>query len=91
MVAPQKFIKELMKSLSLLSIRLLWLITWFWSKKTQANIVLGRSFLRSVGAFIDVKKGCIRFRFPIKGRFSFPLKDKEVLIEGKNAFDPGKT
>ena len=51
--------------------------------KAQANIVLGRSFLRSMGAFIDVKKGCIRFRFPIEGRFSFPLKEKEVLIEGK--------
>ena len=59
--------------------------------KAQANIVLGRSFLRSVGAFIDVKKGHIRLRFLIRGRFSFPLKDKEVLIEGKIAFDPEKT
>ena len=59
--------------------------------KAQGNIVLGRSFLRSVGAIIDVKKGCIRSRFPIKGRFSFPLKQKEVLIEGKVAMDLEKT
>ena len=59
--------------------------------KAQANIVLGRSFLRSVGDFIDVKKGCIHFHFPIRGRLSFPLKEKEVLIEGKFAMYFEKT
>ena len=48
--------------------------------KAQANIVLGRSFFRSIGGFIDVKKGFIRFRSPIKRKLFFPLKNKGVHI-----------
>ena len=49
--------------------------------KAQANIVLGRSFFCSTGCFIDVKKAFICFRSPIKRKFYFPLKEKEVLIK----------
>ena len=59
--------------------------------KAQENIVLGRSFLRSIGGFIDVRKGLIRFRSPIKHKFSLPLKEKEVLIEGNIEIDFEKT
>ena len=38
-------------------------------------IILGRPFLRTIGAIIDMKKGNIRFRFPQrKGMEHFPIK-----------------
>ena len=38
-------------------------------------IILGRPFLRTIGAIIDVKEGNIRFQFPLKkGMEHFPRK-----------------
>ena len=38
-------------------------------------IILGRSFLRTIGAIIDMKEGNIRFQFPLrKGMEHFPKK-----------------
>src|SRR3954468_6703475 len=39
-------------------------------------IVLGRPFLRTVGAIIDMKEGIINFQFPLKkGMEHFPWKN----------------
>ena len=36
-------------------------------------IILGRPFLRTIGAMIDMKEGNIKFQFPLrKGRENFP-------------------
>ena len=38
-------------------------------------IILGRPFLRTVGAIIDMKEGILRFQFPLKrGMEYFPRK-----------------
>ena len=38
-------------------------------------IILGRPFLRTIGAIIDMKEGNIRFQFPLrKGTEHFPRK-----------------
>ena len=38
-------------------------------------IILGRPFLRTIGAIIDMKEGNIRFQFPLnKGMKHFPSK-----------------
>jgi hypothetical protein len=38
-------------------------------------IILGRPFLRTIGAIIDMKEGNIRFKFPLnKGMEHFPRK-----------------
>ena len=38
-------------------------------------IILGRPFLRTIGAIIDMKEGNIRFQFPLrKGMEHFPRK-----------------
>ena len=38
-------------------------------------IILGRPFLRTIGAIIDMKEGNIRFQFPLKkGMTHFPRK-----------------
>ena len=38
-------------------------------------IILGRPFLRTIGAIIDMKEGNIRFKFPLKkGMEHFPTK-----------------
>ena len=38
-------------------------------------IILGRPFLRTIGAIIDMKEGNIRFQFPLKkGMENFPRK-----------------
>ena len=47
----------------------------------QGNIVLGRSFLKAMRCFIDVRKGHIRFRAPIKSKYLFPKRKKAELIE----------
>ena len=40
-------------------------------------IILGRHFLSTIGAIIDMKKGNIRFQFPLrKGMEHFPKKIK---------------
>ena len=39
-------------------------------------IILGRPFLRTIGAIIDMKEGNIRFQFPLrKGMEHFPTKE----------------
>ena len=41
-------------------------------------IVLGRPFLRTVGAIIDMRDGIIRYQFPLKkGMEHFPRKRKK--------------
>src|SRR3954469_15227379 len=43
-------------------------------------IILGRPFLRTVGAVIDIKEGNIRFQFPLKkGMEHFPRKKIKLL------------
>ena len=45
-------------------------------------IILGRPFLRTVGAIIDMKEGNIRFQFPLKrGMEHFPRKIKNIPFE----------
>jgi hypothetical protein len=44
-------------------------------------IILGRPFLRNVGAIIDMKEGTIRYQFPLKkGMEYFPRKEKKILL-----------
>ena len=59
-------------------------------------IILGRPFLRTVGAIIDMKKGIKRFQFPLKkGMEHFPRKNMklpfESVIRASYAFDFDKT
>ena len=45
-------------------------------------IILGRPFLRTIGAIIDMKEGNIRFQFPLKkGMEHFPRKKIELPYE----------
>ena len=45
-------------------------------------IILGRPFLRTVGAIIDMKEGIIRFQFPLKkGMEHFPRKNIKLSYE----------
>jgi hypothetical protein len=42
-------------------------------------IILGRPFLRTVGAIIDMKEGTITYQFPLKkGMEHFPRKRKKL-------------
>jgi predicted aspartyl protease len=44
-------------------------------------IILGRPFLRTIGAIIDMKEGTIRYQFPLKkGMEHFPRKRKSYLL-----------
>jgi hypothetical protein len=44
-------------------------------------IILGRPFLRTIGAIIDMKEGSIRFQFPLKkGIKHFPRKRKKATF-----------
>ena len=59
-------------------------------------IILGRPFLRTVGAIIDMKEGIIRFQFPLKkGMEHFPRKKMklpfESVIRANHALDIDKT
>ena len=56
----------------------------------QGNIVLGKSFLKSAGALINVKRGFIHFCSPINRRFKFPINDKDVLMGDFDGQDIGK-
>jgi hypothetical protein len=43
-------------------------------------IILGRHFLRTVGAIIDMIEGTIKYQFPLKkGMEHFPRKKKKLL------------
>jgi hypothetical protein len=45
-------------------------------------IILGRPFLRTVGAIIDMKEGTVKCHFPLKkGMEHFPMKRKKLLFE----------
>ena len=45
-------------------------------------IILGRPFLRTIGAIIDMKEGNIRFQFPLKkGMEQFPRKKIKLPSE----------
>ena len=45
-------------------------------------IILGRPFLRTIGAIIDMKEGIIRLQFPIKkGMEHFPRKKIKLPFE----------
>ena len=45
-------------------------------------IILGRSFLRTIGVIIDMKEGNIRFQFPLKkGMEHFPRKKVKLHYE----------
>jgi hypothetical protein len=44
-------------------------------------IILGRPFLRTVGAIIDMREGTIKYQFPLKkGMEHFPRKRKKLLF-----------
>jgi hypothetical protein len=45
-------------------------------------IILGRHFLRTVGAIIDMKEGNIKYQFPLKkGMEHFPRRRKKLLFD----------
>jgi hypothetical protein len=49
---------------------------------TSWPIILGRPFLRIVGAIIDMKEGTIKYKFPLmKGMEHFPRKSKKLLFD----------
>ena len=59
-------------------------------------IIMGRPFLRTVGAIIDMKEGIIRFQVPLKkGMEHFPRKNMKLPFESaiwvSYAFDFDKT
>ena len=58
-------------------------------KGDQGNIVLGRSFLKTVGCIINVRFGFLDFYAPIRGKIAFPKRIKDVLIEKYNGLDVG--
>jgi hypothetical protein len=48
----------------------------------SCSIILGRPFLRTVGAIIDMKEGTIRYQFPLKkGMEHFPRKRKKLHFD----------
>ena len=48
----------------------------------SCHIILGRPFLRTIGAIIDMKEGNIRFQFPLrKGMEHFPRKKVKLPYE----------
>jgi hypothetical protein len=45
-------------------------------------IILGRPFLRTVGAIIDIKEGTIEYQFPLKkGMEHFPRRRKKLIFD----------
>jgi hypothetical protein len=45
-------------------------------------IILGRPFLRTVGAIIDMKEGTIKYQFPLKtGMEHFPRRRKKLIFD----------
>jgi hypothetical protein len=45
-------------------------------------IILGRPFLRTVGAIIDMKEGTVKYQFPLnKGMEHFPRKRKKLFFD----------
>jgi hypothetical protein len=61
-------------------------LIYFLSLDIECNasspIILGRPFLRTVGAIIDMKEGTIKYRFPLKkGMEHFPRKRKKLIFD----------
>src|SRR4051812_36191992 len=57
-------------------------------------IILGRTFLRIVGAIINMKEGTIKFQFPLKkGMEHFPRKNIKLPFESvtRASYSPEKT
>ena len=54
---------------------------FFVMEPNQSNIVLGRNFLRAMKGFIDIGNGFIRLRGKAKGKYLFPRKNKNELVE----------
>jgi hypothetical protein len=49
---------------------------------TSCPIILGRPFLRTVGAIIDMNEGTIKYQFSLKkGMEHFPRKRKKLLFD----------
>jgi hypothetical protein len=49
---------------------------------TSCPIILGRPFLRTIGAIIDMREGTIKYQFPLrKGMKHFPRKRKKLLVD----------
>ena len=47
----------------------------------SCSITLGRPFLRTVGAIIDMKEGTIKYQFPFKkGIEHFPMRREKLLF-----------
>jgi hypothetical protein len=45
-------------------------------------IILGRPFLRTVGAINDMKEGTIKYQFPVKkGMEHFPRRSKKLIFD----------
>ena len=58
--------------------------------------ILGRPFLRTVGAIIDMKEGNIIFQFPLKKGMEHFARNKiklpfESVVRGSYSFDIDKT
>ena len=90
MVALQKFIKELIKSLSLLKIRLLWLISWFWSQNLKLILCLEDLSFVPWGLLLMLKRGKYAFVFPLGAGSPFPSKIKKYLLKERMPLIPEK-
>ena len=56
---------------------------FFVMEPNQSNIMLGRNFLRAMKGFIDIGNGFICLRGKAKGKYLFPRKKKNELIENQ--------
>ena len=56
---------------------------FFIMEPNQSNVVLGRDFLRAMKGFIDIGNGHIRLCGMEKGKYLFPRKKKNELIENQ--------
>ena len=43
-------------------------------------IIFGRPFLKTIGAFIDMKEGNIRFQFPLRKGMERFLRKKKITL-----------
>ena len=56
---------------------------FFILEPNQSNIVLGRDFLRAMKGFNDIGNGHIRLRSKAKGKYLFPRKKNNELVENQ--------
>jgi hypothetical protein len=55
---------------------------WYRISNASCPIILGRPFLRTVGAIIDMKEGTIKYQFPLKkGMEHFPRRRKKLPFD----------